>query len=78
MFFKLVDFFSYFIDNEKKNIRTQANETVEKACSSMDNCLQNLIAKSETWLADRRREREHHEQGLWYMICELAIVKNGM
>jgi hypothetical protein len=58
-----VDFFTYFIDNEKKNIRTQANETVEKACSSMDKCLQNLIAKSETWLANRR-EREDKDQGM--------------
>jgi hypothetical protein len=29
----------------------------------MDKCLQNLIAKSETWLAKRRMEREEKEAG---------------
>jgi hypothetical protein len=58
-----VDFFTYFIDNEKKNIKTQANETVEKACRSMDKCLQNLIAKSVTWLANRR-EREDKDPSM--------------
>jgi hypothetical protein len=53
----MVDFFTYFIENEKKNIRAQAAESVEKACSSMDKCLQNLIATSEDWVRGRKRKK---------------------
>jgi hypothetical protein len=53
----MVDFFTYFIENEKKNIRAQVAESVEKACSSMDKCLQNLIATSEDWVRGRKRKK---------------------
>jgi hypothetical protein len=64
----MVDFFTYFIENEKKNIRAQAAESVDKACSSMDKCLQNLIATSEDWL--RVRKSGEHVSGEITFTCE--------
>jgi hypothetical protein len=60
---QLGEFFSFYIDNEKKNLRKEAAQTVDKACTSMDNCLQMLIATAGVWVQNKRSKTG--TAGMW-------------
>jgi hypothetical protein len=53
---QFAELLSHFIENEKKNLRKQAAENVDKACASMDRCLQNLISTSDLWVEIRNKK----------------------
>jgi hypothetical protein len=60
---QLGEFFTYYFHNEKKNLRKQAAETIDEACSSMDRCLRNFLGAAAVWV-QKKREKGGHVTGL--------------